>query len=91
MSKMIEKERRQALRAKRILSIQYRLARSKAKDADKKWYISTTHAMSILVISFLSEAAFLIDNILELQIIMSGIIDIFKGYGQVTRIQKKPR
>jgi len=91
MAKDFEKERRQALRAKRILSIQFRLAQSKAKNTDKNWHLSTTHDMSILGISFLSEIPFLIDDIIELQIVMSGVVDIFKGYGQVVRIQKKTR
>lgn len=81
--------RRNAIRAKRILSIQYRLIESTDKSPDKRWYLSTTNDMSAVGVSFLSEAPFLIDDILELQIIMSGVVDVFTGYGKVVRIERK--
>ena len=83
------KDRRIAIRAKRILSIQYRLHKSQIKNADRSWHLSTTHDMSALGLSFLSEAPFFVDDILEMQVIMSGVLDIFKGYGQVVRIERK--
>ena len=82
-------ERRQAIRAKRILSIQYRLAKSKIKDSDKSWHLSTTYDMSVLGLSFLSEVAYYVDDTLELHVVMSGVLDIFKGIGKVTRVERK--
>lgn len=82
-------ERRQAIRAKRILSIQYRLAKSKFKDSDKSWHLSTTYDMSVLGLSFLSEVPYYVDDALELNVVMSGVLDIFKGYGKVMRVERK--
>jgi hypothetical protein len=89
--KQTGKERRQAIRAKRILSIQYRLIKNKgkAKVSHTPWYLSTTHDMSILGISFLSEVPFQIRDILEMHVVMSGVLDIFKGEGQVVRVEQK--
>jgi c-di-GMP-binding flagellar brake protein YcgR len=82
-------ERRQAIRAKRILSIQFRLAKSKFKESDKSWHLSTTYDMSVLGLSFLSEVSFGVEDTLELHVVMSGVLDIFKGYGKVVRVERK--
>ena len=87
MAKKSFQERRSAIRTKRILSIQYRLHGEKAKN--EAWHLSTTHDMSVSGISFLSEVAFNVDDILELQVVMSGVLDIFKGYSKVIRVEKK--
>lgn len=89
MNKPTGEERRQAIRARRILSIQFRLVKSRRKNADTNWHLSTTHDMSILGISFLSDVPYQIDDVLELQVVMSGILDIFKGHGKVVRVEKK--
>ena len=82
-------ERREALRAKRILSIQFRIVKSRVIDYDSHWHLSTTHDMSLMGISFLSDIPVQVDDIIELQVVMSGILDICKGYGQVVRVEKK--
>jgi len=84
-------ERRQSIRAKRILSIQFRLGKSKVKDndTDKSWHLSTTYDMSVLGLSFLSEVPYYVDDTLELHVVMSGVLDIFKGYGKVVRVERK--
>ena len=89
MVKTSAKERRQAARAKRILSIQYRLHKSLIKNADRSWHLSTTHDMSATGLSFLSEVPYLVDDVLELHVVMSGVLDVFKGYGQVVRVERK--
>ncbi len=43
MVKQAIEERRSAIRAQRILSIQYRLIQTKTRNADKHWHLSTTH------------------------------------------------
>ena len=85
----VVEERRQAIRAKRILSIQFRLAKSKFRDSDKSWHLSTTYDMSVLGLSFLSEVPFSVEDTLELHVVMSGVLDIFKGYGKVVRVERK--
>lgn len=89
MVKQEIQERRRAVRAQRILSIQYRLVSSKMRNVDRHWHLSTTHDMSANGLSFLSDIVYRIDDILELQVVMSGVLDVFKGYGQVVRIDKK--
>jgi c-di-GMP-binding flagellar brake protein YcgR len=89
MVKQATEERRSAIRAQRILSIQYRVIQTKTRNADKHWHLSTTHDMSATGLSFLSDIAYRIDDVLEMQVVMSGVLDVFKGFGQVVRIDKK--
>ena len=91
MNKHLIQERRKAIRAKRVLSIQFRLIRTRVKGGDTSWHPSTTHDMSISGISFLSEVPYHIGDVLELHVVMSGVLDIFKGYGQVVRIEEKQK
>lgn len=89
MVKSLIDEKRAAVRAKRILSIQYRLVKSKNKESDTRWHLSTTHDMSVMGLSFLSDVSYQVDDTLELHVIMSGVLDIFKGYGKVVRVERK--
>jgi len=89
MVKQLTAERRKALRARRILSIQYRMVKSRYKDGDTQWHLSTTHDMSLLGLAFLSDVPYAIDDALELHVVMSGILDIYKGYGKVVRVERK--
>ena len=90
MPKQNFNERRQAIRAQRILSIQYRLVKSKLKkDQDTNWHIATTHDMSASGLSFIADLAYHVGDILELHMVMSGVIDIYKGHGQVVRIEER--
>jgi hypothetical protein len=89
MVKQILEDRRSAIRAQRILSIQYRVVDTKTRGADRHWHLSTTHDMSATGLSFLSDIVYGIDDTLELHVVMSGVLDVFKGYGQVVRIDKK--
>ena len=84
-------ERRQAVRAKRILSIQYRLVKSRSRGGDTRWYLSTTHDMSSRGLAFLSDIPYKAGDILELNTVMSGVIDVIKGYGRVVRVEEKKR
>lgn len=83
-------ERRQAVRSRRILSIQFRLIKSKTKRRqDTEWHISTTHDMSATGLSFISDVAYQMGDILELNMVLSGVIDIYKGFGKVVRLEEK--
>lgn len=82
-------DRRQTVRAKRILSIQFRIIKSRVKNFDNLWHLSTTYDMSYSGIAFLSDIAMQVDDIIELQVVMSGILDICKGYAQVVRVERK--
>ena len=89
MVKQVIEERRHGIRAKRVLSIQYRLLKPKSNHKDKEWYISTTQDMSISGLSFLSEHSFIPGDVIELKVVMSGIFDIYNGLAKVVRTDRK--
>ncbi|OGX27605.1 MAG: hypothetical protein A2787_02650 [Omnitrophica WOR_2 bacterium RIFCSPHIGHO2_01_FULL_48_9] len=88
MVKQSVEERRNGIRAKRILSIQYRLVK-KSKNKDNNWRLSTTEDMSVTGLAFLSEQAFTPGDILEVQVVMSGVLDIYNGLAKVVRTDRK--
>ena len=91
MVKQLQKERRQWVRAKHVLSIQYRLAKGKQTAAHTSWSLSTTQDMSVGGLSFYTEHEFHKNDLLEVSVVMSGVLDIFKGFARVMRvIQTRP-
>ena len=89
MIKPVFEERRGAVRAKRILSVEYRLHKSKIRNFDKSWHLSMTEDMSTSGLAFMTEHGYRMGDILELHVVMAGILDIFNGYGTVVRCEKK--
>ncbi|MFA5087521.1 MAG: PilZ domain-containing protein [Candidatus Omnitrophota bacterium] len=88
MVRQVIQERRQGVRAKRVLGIQYRLVKSRSGQ-EKNWHLSTTVDMSFVGVSFLSDAAYHPGDVLELRMVMSGVLDIYNGFAQVVRTEKK--
>ena len=82
-------ERRVWIRAKRVLSIQVRLVKSKRKNFDPSWHLTTTYDMSLGGVAFYSDREYLIGETLEVHVIMSGILEIFKGLVEVVRVERK--
>ena len=89
MVKQIIDERRHSVRAKRILSIEFRLAKSLRKHVNTEWHLSTTQDMSLDGLAFYTDIEYKEGDTLELHVVMSGILDIFNGYGKIVRIEKK--
>jgi len=89
MVKPIKSERRKFTRAKRVLSIEYRLHQSKRKTADKSWGLSTTHDMSIEGFTFFTDRDYRVGDILQMRVIMSGTLDIFKGLAKIIRVERR--
>lgn len=84
------KEQRRHERVKRALAMQFRLKKSKQKGVDTDtWYLSMTTDMSASGIAFESTVPFLPGDILELQVVMSGVIDVVKAEGKVIRSEEK--
>ena len=81
-------ERRNFDRARRILSIRHRLCKRGGRVAQEPWYLSLTQDMSANGVLFNSAAGYRIDDILEIEVTLSGMLDIFKGYGKVVRVEK---
>lgn len=82
-------EQRQWVRAKRILSVQHRLSHLQKKSGELPWRLSTTYDMSLGGLAFFSDIEYKTNDIIEIHVVMSGILDIFKGFGKVVRVQKK--
>ncbi len=89
MVKQTVDERREYVRAKRILSVRHRLVKRKNKAMHDFWYLSTTEDMSVNGLLFTSAMPYQKADIIELEIVMSGVLDIFRGYGKVVRVIKK--
>jgi len=82
-------ERRRHSRVKRILSVQFKLVKSKRKGADRSLGLSTTEDLSSGGLSFYTDREYCAGDILDVHVIMSGILDIYKGYGEVVRVDRK--
>lgn len=89
MVKQALSERRRYVRAKRILSIQFKLAKGQRRGVDRSLGLSTTQDLGTGGLSFYTDREYCAGDILDLHIIMSGILDIYKGQAQVVRISRK--
>jgi len=89
MVKQMIKERRGFSRAKRILSIEYRLYKSKYQHGDREWHLSTTEDISPEGLSFYSDHEYHPGDILDVRVVMSGFLEVFKGRGEVVRVYQK--
>ena len=83
------KERRDFSRAKRILSIEYRLYKSKRQHGGPEWHLSTTEDISPEGLSFYSDHEYHQGDILDVRVVMSGLLEVFKGHGEVVRVEQK--
>ena len=84
-------ERRNYIRAKHVLTIQFRLCKSLKKETDRTWHLSTTHDMSYGGLAFYTNIEYKKGDILELNVVMSGVLDIYKGKAKVIRVEQKKR
>jgi len=81
-------ERRKYPRVERILSVQYRVKRSKMAEEDKTtWYNSNTYDMSVDGLAFIASRPFLVGDILELRVVMSGVLDVVRAHGRIVRVE----
>lgn len=83
------KERRRWVRAKRVLSITFKLKKSARAKANKDAFLSTTEDMSVGGLSFYTDCEYQIGDILDMKVVMSGVLDIFGGFAEVVRVEKK--
>ena len=89
MVKQVRSERRSYVRAKRVMSIQFRIVKSRRRKIYSDWYISTTKDMSIGGLAFYTDQDLRVNDVLEIKVSMSGILDIFKGFAKVLRVERK--
>ncbi len=78
-------ERRDSIRAKRIITVRHRLIKHKNRKVNSMWQLSTTENMSLSGALFVSAIPYHPDDIVEMQVVMSGVLDIFNGFGKVIR------
>lgn len=88
MNKSNFDEKRDSIRAKRIVTVRHRLVEHNGKKMDSMWQLSTTENMSLSGLLFVSAIAYHMDDTIELQVVMSGVLDIFNGYGKVMRVTR---
>jgi hypothetical protein len=82
-------ERRDSVRAKRIITVRHRLHKHNGRKATSSmWQLATTENMSLSGSLFVSAITYHVGDIVELQVVMSGILDIFNGYGKVVRVSR---
>ena len=81
-------DRRRAPRAPRILSIWHRLYKRKGKEGGFPWHVSVTENMSVTGILFHSSAPYLVGDIIELEVLLSGALNIFQGFAKVVRVDR---
>ena len=89
MVKSMVKERRSYSRATRILSIEYRLYKSRRQHNDPNWHLSTTEDVSAAGLSFYSDYEYRPGDILDVRVVMSGLLEVFKGQCEVVRAEQK--
>ena len=81
-------ERRDSVRASRIITVRHRLVKHKGRKVDAPWQLSTTENMSLSGLLFTSALSYEPEDVVELQVVMSGVLDIFNGYGKVMRASR---
>ena len=82
-------ERRKYIRAKRVLSIQHRLYKRRGKLVKDSWHLSTTENMSVNGLLFSSPVSYHKGDMIELEVVMSGILSVFKGQAKVLRAEER--
>ena len=82
-------ERRASVRARRIVTVRHRISKRNGKKVAANWLLSTTENMSATGLLFNSPIAYKLSDVVEVQVVMSGILDIFNGYGKVVRVETK--
>ena len=81
-------ERRNFVRAKRVLSIEHKLKKRNSKTIVSTWSLSTTQDMSLGGLTFYSETEYKKNDTIELKVLMSGVLEIFNGLAKVLRVEK---
>ena len=79
-------ERRDSMRARRIITVRHRLIKHQSRKVNSMWQLATTENMSLSGLLFVSALDYQPGDIIELHVVMSGVLDIFNGFGKVIRV-----
>ena len=82
-------DRRDSVRVKRIVTVRHRLFKRDGKKREDIWQLATTEDMSYSGLLFSSVLPYKTEDIIELQVVMSGVLYLFNGYGRVVRVGKE--
>jgi hypothetical protein len=82
-------DRRDSVRVKRIVTVRHRLFKRNGKKCEDIWQLSTTEDMSYSGLRFSSVLPYRIGDVVELQVVMSGVLYLFNGYAEVVRVIKE--
>jgi len=89
MVRSILQERRRSQRSSRIVSVRHRLYKRSQKTFKSEWFLTASDNISLTGLHFCSAFEYKADDLIELQISMSGTWDIFRGFGKVVRVNRK--
>ena len=81
-------ERRDGVRVKRIVTVRHRLHKRDNKIREDVWQLATTEDMSYSGLLFTSVLPYKTNDVVELQVVMSGVLFLFNGFGRVIRVSK---
>jgi hypothetical protein len=81
-------ERRDGFRASRVVAVKHRIVDHDSRKTGSQWSLSTTRNMSVSGLLFNSAVAYEPGDLIELEIVMSGVIDIYRGYARVVRVNE---
>ncbi len=82
-------ERRDSVRVRRIVTVRHRLHKRDGKKYDDIWQLATTEDMSYSGLLFSSALPYKGNDVVELQVVMSGVLYLFNGYGRVVRVNEQ--
>ncbi len=82
-------DRRDSVRIRRIVTVRHKLFKRAGKKHEDIWQLATTEDMSYSGLLFSSALPYKMDDIIELQVVMSGVLYLFNGYGKVVRVAKE--
>jgi hypothetical protein len=79
-------DRRDSVRVKRIVTVRHRLHKRGKTEREDIWQLATTQDMSYSGILFTSALPYKTGDIVELNVVMSGVLSLFNGFGRVVRV-----
>ena len=78
-------DRRNGVRANRVIAVKHRLIKRGSRKQATVWSLSTTKNMSVSGILFMSPVEYHVGDHIELEVVLSGMIDVFNGTAEVVR------
>lgn len=81
-------DRRDSVRVKRIVTVRHRLHKRGKSEREDIWQLATTQDMSYSGILFTSALPYKPSDVVELQVVMSGVLSLFNGFGKVVRVSE---